>query len=284
MKKTEGCYDCILRFSKDIIKKTNQYNKLEEVKKMIKNSSSDLTPAVIVGDIWKFLTKDLKDKDVLKKEKMEMNREVKKIIENLDYEKFSFKDFVKLSIFGNLIDFYVANLKSRICDPKKIKENLQPFLSEPLTIDDGDKLEELIDNRTVFYITDNAGEIGFDSLFIKKILEKAKKVYIAVKDSPYSNDTTKEDALFFDMDKLGNIIEFPSIGGFWIDSLKGKNKKAFDESDIVIAKGQANFETLTEQKSDKAIAFILRTKCPYISRYIGVPINSNICWIKMPLQ
>ncbi|MHA1872852.1 MAG: damage-control phosphatase ARMT1 family protein [Candidatus Heimdallarchaeaceae archaeon] len=280
MKKTEGCYDCILRFCKRVIDKTNQYDELEKVKEMIRNSSSDLIPAVIVGDIWKFLTKDLENKDVFKKEKMEVNIEVKKIIENLDYKKFSFKDFVKLSIFGNLIDIFM-NSDTRISDPKKIKERLELFLSEPFAIDDTDKLEKLIENSTIFYITDNPGEIGFDNFFIKKILEKAKKVYIGVKDDFYSNDTTIEDALFFDMNKLGKIIEFPAVGGFWIDSLKGKNKKAFDECNIIISKGQANFETLTEQKSDKPIVYLLRTKCPYISRYLGVPINSNICWIKI---
>lgn len=280
---TEECYDCVMRFAVRIAEKTNQKEKINEIKKMIKDSPKDTTPAILVGNIWKFFVKDLRDKDIEKPEKIKMNHEVKKIIKNIETDNFSFKNFVELAIFGNLVDLYSGfPTDNRITTPDKIGPMLKTFLSETLSIDDTDQLEKLTKNATIFYLCDNSGEIGFDKLFIQKLLEKSKKIYVGVKDTPHSNDVIKDDALFFGLDKIAEIVEFPADGGFWVKSLKEKNKKIFEECGLIISKGQANFETLTEQKLDIPIAYLLRVKCPYLGRYLGVPHNSNVCWIKMP--
>ncbi len=125
----------------------------------------------------------------------------------------------------------------------------------------------------VLYLTDNAGEVGFDSLLIAALSEMGATVNLVVKEDPFFEDATREDALFFGMNKfVENIF---TVKGFFIPG-RGATQllDIFRQSDLVIAKGTGNYEALNDQVHGKAILYMLKVKCPPIARKTGAGIGS----------
>jgi uncharacterized protein with ATP-grasp and redox domains len=131
----------------------------------------------------------------------------------------------------------------------------------------------------VLFLTDNAGEVGFDSLLIAKLKEMGATVNLAVKEDPFFEDATKKDALFFAMDKfVENIF---TVNGFFIPGgSTSQLSDIFRKSDLVIAKGTGNYEALKDQVHGKAILYMLKVKCHPIARKTGANIGSFIVKIE----
>lgn len=121
----------------------------------------------------------------------------------------------------------------------------------------------------ILYVTDNAGEIGFDSLLIARIKDMGKKITLAVKEKPFFDDATMKDALFFGLDKLvDNIV---TTSGFVVLSESPPQiLKAFQESDLVVAKGTGSYEALKGEGYNKPTIYMLKVKCKPISRITGM--------------
>ena len=180
------------------------------------------------------------------------------------------KDAVKIAISANIMDF-AANPDYDLM--KRIKHNID----SDFTVSDFTKLEEDIKTaKSIAYITDNAGEIVIDTLLIKEIKKMSKaEITVFVRAKPIINDATIEDAKTAGIDKLSNVkiekIEkvFPFIenSGEFINFLK--------KADVVIAKGQANYECLSEFK-DSNIYFLLIPKCIVIARDLNVKMQGMI--------
>ena len=127
----------------------------------------------------------------------------------------------------------------------------------------------------ILYLTDNAGEVGFDSLFIAKLREMGSTVTLVVKEDPFFEDATMKDALFFSMDKLVDNIF--TVNGFFIP---GKStfqlSNIYKKSDLVIAKGTGNYEALKDRRRGKPTLYMLKVKCLPIARKTGAKIGSFI--------
>jgi uncharacterized protein with ATP-grasp and redox domains len=129
------------------------------------------------------------------------------------------------------------------------------------------------DAREILYIADNAGEIVFDRLLIERL--PIEKVTVAVKGSPVINDVTMEDALVAGLPRIVEVIDNGSDApGTILESCSGYFQERFEKADLVIAKGQGNYETLSD--IDKNIFFILKAKCPVIARDIGCEVGQMI--------
>jgi len=173
---------------------------------------------------------------------------------------------VRLSIAGNVIDFGPAGEYS-LCDV------VERVLAQPLEIDDREAFREgLTRADQVLYLADNAGETVFDRLLIEVL--DAPVVY-AVKGGPILNDATTEDALAAGIDHVAEVITTGSDAlGTILNRCSEKFRKLFNEAQLVIAKGQANYETLNEEGG--RVFFLLQTKCPVIARDVGVPVGSIV--------
>jgi uncharacterized protein with ATP-grasp and redox domains len=127
----------------------------------------------------------------------------------------------------------------------------------------------------ILYLTDNAGEIGFDSLLIAAFKEMGARVNLVVKEDPFFEDATMKDALFFSMDKLvDNIL---TVNGFFVPGRSSSQlSDIFKKSDLVIAKGTGNYEALEDQGHGKPIFYMLKVKCHPIARKTGAPIGTFI--------
>jgi uncharacterized protein with ATP-grasp and redox domains len=177
----------------------------------------------------------------------------------------------KLAVIGNAIDCGVG---FRV----DIVPEIEKGLGQDFTVDDFKQFEaHLKDGGTILYICDNAGEIVFDRIFIEEILaeQPESKVFVAVKPKPILNDATIEDAKAVGLDE---IVEVMTTGSEYIgapmDRISEEMRRLLQDADIVISKGQGNFETL-DASSSKTF-FLLKAKCELIARELGVPIDAIV--------
>lgn len=147
--------------------------------------------------------------------------------------------------------------------------------TKPLPNINGDPVDIPGDLNRVLYLTDNAGEIGFDSLLIQMLCSLGLKVTLIVKKDPFFDDATMSDALYFGLDKAVDDIleaEYLFVPGKNDDELEA----AYRESGLVIAKGVLNFETHYGEPSGKRVLHLLKAKCHPIAMLEGVEKGSPI--------
>ncbi len=177
---------------------------------------------------------------------------------------------VRLAIAGNIIDFGVNSE----LEESHIEITITESLTAPL---DMGALEEFkqaaAQAKNILYLGDNAGEIVFDRLLIE--LLGRKRITLVVKAGPIINDATIEDALDTGLNDVVKVIDNGSDApGTILESCSQSFRDRFDKADLVIAKGQGNYETLSD--TDKNIFFILRAKCPVIARDLDCAVGEMI--------
>ncbi len=172
---------------------------------------------------------------------------------------------VKVAAAGNIIDLGILS---------NVDVNLDLILEEVLTrgltVDEIDALEqELATSKRLLYLADNAGETVFDMVLIEELATRGADTVVAVKGAPILNDVTMEDALAVQMDRVARIVSngSPMIGTD-LKTCSEEFLSEFHTAELIISKGQANFETLNETSAP--IFFILKAKCPEVGRELGV--------------
>jgi len=169
---------------------------------------------------------------------------------------------VRLAIAGNVMDLAVKGGLSEA----QIRDSIDQSLNESLDGSTSEFAAAVADARDILYLTDNAGEIVFDRLLIEQM--PREKVTVAVRGSPVINDATLEDAEQAGLTRLVQVIDNGSDApGTLLRDCSETFQRHFAGADLIIAKGQGNYETLRE--SSKRIYFLLRVKCPVIARDIG---------------
>ena len=129
-------------------------------------------------------------------------------------------------------------------------------------------LREAVESATnIMYIADNSGEIIFDKFLLENL--PLHKVTYVVKGGPIVNDATMQDAISTGVVDLVRVIDNGySAQGTILRDCSTSFKSEFSKADLIISKGQANFETLSDIK-DKTIFYLLRAKCSSVASAIG---------------
>ena len=210
--------------------------------------------------------------DRMWKEKKESNEFVLSKLEEIRAKVNAAEDplfaAIRFSILGNYLDF--SALYGEVSFDK-LDEMLDKALEMPLDEACYEKLRsDLSKGRKLLYLTDNAGEIGFDRILGEVIHQQYPDLEITfcVRGAPVLNDATREDAAF-----MG--IPFPVIDngtelcGTDLDLLGEEAKKAMNEADVIIAKGMGNTETLYGCGYPIYYAFLV--KCPRFETVFGKP-------------
>ena len=193
---------------------------------------------------------------------LEMYPELQRLI--LNSEK-PFSTALKLSIAGNIIDF--GALRSF-----DINQTIRKVLNSPLTVDHSSILQKRVKKASrIVYLADNTGEIVFDKLFIKTILKinPLVKFTFVVKKNPFINDAMLSDAIDIRMNSIPQV-EFYEVGHDRCDPDFIAFLRKFD---VVISKGQANFEDL---KDFDFIFFLFIVKCALVATETNVPLGSTL--------
>ena len=173
---------------------------------------------------------------------------------------------VRLSIAGNIIDLGPAQ-------EYDLWGTVERVLAQPYAVDDRFALRAALSSAgRVLYLADNAGETVFDRLLIETL---DVPVTYAVKGGPVLNDATREDALAAGVDRVAEIVDTGSDApGTILDWCSEEFRRLYEGAELVVAKGQANYETLSEEGSE--VFFLLQAKCPIIARDVGVPVGSIV--------
>ncbi len=172
---------------------------------------------------------------------------------------------VRIAIAGNVIDFGIY--KSIDLD-RSIEESFQlPLTSSSYRVFAG----KVAAARRILYLCDNAGEIVFDRVLLETLRDMGKDVTAAVKGSPVINDATFEDAHAARLQDSARVIDNGSDGiGTLLETCSKDFLDLYRSADLVISKGQANYETLTLEK-DKRIFFLFKVKCSVVASFLQKP-------------
>jgi len=174
-----------------------------------------------------------------------------------------FETAVRLAIAGNVIDL---GLKSEVSEAE-VERAIEEALAAPLPTESIVGLRESIAQADdILYIADNAGEIVFDRLLIEELLPK--RVTVAVRGHAVLNDATRADAEAAGLLDMVEVIDTDSDApGTVLTDCSDEFLERFARADLVLAKGQGNYETLSD--ADAEVFFLLKAKCEVIAEDIG---------------
>lgn len=177
---------------------------------------------------------------------------------------------VRFAIAGNIIDFGCHSTVDETDIQQSIREAMATRL-EPSLISRFKKAVH--EARHILYLADNAGEIVFDRLLIEQL--PTRRVTLAVRGQPIINDATREDARLVGLTSLVRVIDNGcDIPGTVPELCSFTFREQYERSDLIIAKGQGNFETLDGR--DKHIFFLLKAKCRVVARRIGSRVGDMV--------
>jgi len=206
----------------------------------------------------------------LNKLALELYADLKKKVVDADDP---FETALRLSIAGNILDFGVGNLTPEKA-AKTLADTIEDALDYAIPAENIALLRQAIEEaEDILYIGDNAGEIVFDRLFIEQM--PTNKVTFVVKGGPIINDATRDDAEAVGLPDIVSVIDNGSNApGTILELCSPAFRERFKAADLLMAKGQANYETLSD--SDKKAFFVLKAKCPVIARDIGCKVGDMI--------
>ena len=199
----------------------------------------------------------------------------RKIVEEGYTQQDRFKRAVLCAIVGNIIEFDIPGHKATFSSLKKSFREA----AKDLVVDDVGRIYELAKKaHTVLYLTDNAGEIVFDTLLVEQLKNMGLTVIVAVKGGPVINDATLEDAETSGMSRIAEKVITTGIDavGLALKEVSKEFLEVYDSADFIIAKGMGYAETLTEYKLKKSHALLFRTKCNPVANFFGVPREKNV--------
>ena len=200
--------------------------------------------------------------------------------EFIDKSDNRLKAAVRVSLIGNIMDFGSG---IAIDSPDEFGKMFDSLLDQGIGSDETDELERLIDSSdTVLYAFDNCGESQFDKLLIREIRSKGKRVVGVVRGRPILNDVAYDDAIRIGMqDELDRIA---STGAFAIGFPEHIDDRDLLEelgrAGVLITKGMANYESLSDRSIGVPIVFLLRAKCVPVAASLNVPVGTNVVRVK----
>jgi uncharacterized protein with ATP-grasp and redox domains len=177
---------------------------------------------------------------------------------------------LRLAVAGNIIDFGVHSRVDR-CQVKAAIE--QALDADDLGPGETALVQALRQAQRILYIADNAGEIVFDRLLVEQM--PREKITLAVRGAPVLNDATRKDAAVAGLnDRVAVIDSGSDAPGIILEDCSRDFRSHFARADLIIAKGQGNYETLSGLSAP--LCFILRAKCPVIASHIGCAVGTPL--------
>jgi damage-control phosphatase, subfamily I len=279
MKTYLDCIPCLLR---QVIKSLDATSSDDSVRETIVRDAMkyivamdfDQPPAAMAQCIHRRLRETTGNLDPYAKQKKRLNDAALELYpvfaEQIEKSPNPIDFAVRLAIAGNIMDLAVK-------DHLEISEALADFddcLATPLDCCIDDFAREIANANNILFLTDNAGEIAFDRLLLEHL--PREKVIVAVRGKPILNDATMEDAKYVGLDKVAHLVldNGSDAPGTILEDCSDVFRRHFEEADMIIAKGQGNFETLRD--SPRPIWFLFRVKCQIVANDIDCPIGTAV--------
>ncbi|HYC20868.1 MAG TPA: ARMT1-like domain-containing protein [Candidatus Bathyarchaeia archaeon] len=183
-----------------------------------------------------------------------------------------FRSAVIAAIIGNTFDFGVLGFEVATDD---FEEEVATIYRHGLDIDDTDAMKPLLND--VVYVADNVGEIVYDGLLIEQMRKLGARVTLVVRGGPILTDATIEDVWEFGLDKVADevITTGSNAIGIKLDEIPAELRDILPRASLIIAKGMANYEMLSEYPF-KPVAYLMRVKCAPVARSVGARVGDFI--------
>lgn len=270
MRVTESCAECLYDKQKHLSKDENF---LKEIRDIIDHRGEDDTSPYLVYRFQavheKYFGKRAPYRDIKKKYNdlvLSMEDSVRKKIE------VSKEPLVKALMYarvGNYVDFGAMNHVDEetflsLLDRAKISGQDEKVIAA--------MIDQCGDADEFLLIADNCGEIVLDKLFLEQMQKRFPKLRLSVlvRGSEVLNDATTEDAEYVGIAKFAKVISngLP-IAGTVYNMLPDEAREAVDRADVILAKGQGNYESLCGQGMHIFYSFLC--KCELFTSRFEVP-------------
>ena len=173
---------------------------------------------------------------------------------------------IRLAVAGNVIDLGIDKEFDIVRDVEKI-------LVQDFAVFDYEMFKsKLSSSKNILYLGDNSGEAVFDKILIEEL---NIPIIFATRETPIINDLTIKEAKQIGIDKIAEVISSGSKApGTILGQCNDEFIKLFNNADMIISKGQGNYEALSDV--DRDIFFLLKAKCPVVARHLNVKVDDII--------
>lgn len=270
------CITCILdKYLKRYPSQASEEQKLQYMKSVL-SLLSQVSGNVSAPEAVAMITQIQKDlfgiKDDFCEEKQRFNDLMLEIAPRLKHQITEADDpfymAVCYALVGNYIDF--GAIKS--VDEESLFSMLGEAHNLNFDIDEYRRLKaDVLSSKRMVYLTDNCGEIVADKLLISVIKEinPDTDITVIVRGAPVLNDATLDDAVRVGLDEVAKVISNGTpVAGTALAMVCDEAKEAIDSADVIISKGQGNFETLWG--CGKNVYYLFLCKCELFAERFGV--------------
>jgi uncharacterized protein with ATP-grasp and redox domains len=272
------CIPCFVRQAIDAARAVSDDPELHEatVREMlswIAEADLDRSPPGFAQHIHRRLREMMDDDDPHRVAKQQHNAMALRLLPGLrtlvDEAADPLDTALRLAAAGNAIDLGVTSA----LDEDDLQRAIDQALRRPLVGDQEGFRRALEDADDILYLADNAGEIVLDKLLIERL--GPSRVTVAVRGAPVLNDATLADAQAAGLDRIVTVIDNGSDapGTVLTDCSEGFRQR-FAAADLVLAKGQGNFESLSEEP--RAVFFLFKVKCEVVANEVGAPVGTHL--------
>ena len=284
MRLHQGCTDCLLsRVEYESRLCTDDEALVLKIagacRDLLQCSLADPVPApVIASRVHRLAYRMIGDADPYRSLKRANNEDAMAVSLAVRGDLVTFRDLALASVIGNTLDYG--------SEAHTVTDNFVEFFRREfaagLTVDDTDAMETL--TSRVVYIADNCGEIVFDALLAGHLRKSGSHVTFAVRGAPILNDATIEDAVALGLDRRADVLTTTTDGiaelGLNRDIAPPALTDALDRATLIIAKGMANYESLSDEHDLPPVAYLMSVKCSPIGADIGIPVGSRVALLR----
>jgi len=254
----------------------------EVVKLLNREFSSTAVPADLGTKRDRLIKRLTGNDDPYKRSKKQSNEtaakllpSAKKFVESGNSQLERFKKACLCAIIGNTMEFDIPGHTFTCASLRKsFREG-----AKDLFVDNIDEAYDLAKKaHSILFLSDNAGEIVFDTLLVEQLKNMGLTVTYVVKGGPVLNDATLEDVDSSGMRQLAdNVLTTGADAvGLLKKEVSPEFMKAYEAAELVFAKGMGYAETLTEFKLSKPHFLLFKTKCNPVANYFLAPREKNI--------
>lgn len=266
------CLPCLVRQAKEAaamstIDQNEQMRIVRACLKWMSEAKLDVSPPEIASGIGRIVMELSGSEDPYSDVKSTHTQMALRLLPQMDRmlaeSENRFQTGLRLAIAGNIIDL---GARSKV-EGRDISGTLREAMDLPIQGENPEELHrEVMAAGTILYLADNAGETVFDRKFIEQM--PRGRVTVAVRGGPAINDATISDAREAGLHRVAKLVSNGSgAPATVLQDCSKEFRRLFDEADLVIAKGQGNFESLSD--TTREVHFLFRVKCPLVADHCG---------------
>ncbi|MHA2348047.1 MAG: damage-control phosphatase ARMT1 family protein [Candidatus Thorarchaeota archaeon] len=293
MKVTLHCAHCLLERAQNQVRLATDDSNLQmrvitEMLRMLgDNFSEDSVPSHI-GTDRDLLVQRMTGRDPyadLKKQSNEMAlgilSELQELVDEAGDSDARFRKAALIAAAANAIEFDVSGREFSLDELRDIISGVE----SDLAIDQVDEFRKLCENvNEVLYLMDNAGEVVLDMILVREIKRMGPKVIAVVKGGPILNDATMDDANEVGLSDYADEVVTTGAAAIGVNLEYNSEdfKNLFFASELIVAKGMGNYESMTEFDPPSPTVHIMRTKCLPVAQHVDCELNKNVVMIRKP--